>query len=58
MQKLRYLTINGIPATSRLVYAAYNEKVDVEKMGKRKIPLTLPRVYWLERPEIHKELSK
>lgn len=57
MQKERHVVIAGIPATTRRVFASYNTKVDVEKTGKRKIPLTLPRVRWLERPEICKELK-
>ena len=44
--------IAGIPATTKIVNAVVRECATTSNMGTRLIPLSLPRVFWLERPEI------
>jgi hypothetical protein len=52
MEKPKHTVVAGIPATTRIVVANPSDRSINDQAGKRRIPLTLPRVYWLERPEV------
>jgi len=58
MHKAKNIVVAGIPATTRLVVAIPSDRPKDDQAGKRRVPLTMPRVLWLERPEIYKELAK
>jgi len=45
-------TIAGIPVTTRLVNANESYRLNERDTNRRMIPLSMPRVLWLERPEI------
>lgn len=45
------LVVAGIPAVTKIVNARVRENAVDHGMGTRLIPMTLPRVFWLERGE-------
>ena len=45
-------TIAGIPVITRIVNANENYRLNERDTNRRMIPLSMPRVLWLERPEI------
>lgn len=45
-------TIAGIPVITRLVNANESYRLNERDTNRRMIPLSMPRILWLERPEI------